>query len=89
MEIIISFTIFLIAMLLGRLCFQVGEICFIGFEQIAISASFKNKLTDSLLKRAVKLIERAFYLLNNVFTYNIQKGAQSNLIYTEFHIFLG
>ncbi|MFC4666878.1 hypothetical protein [Falsiporphyromonas endometrii] len=72
MEITILLTILLIIISLGRLFFQEGKICPIGWKL--------TSLHNCLSHRTEKLIMRKLYLLNIVTFSFTQKAAQTTLI---------
>lgn len=72
MEINILFTLHIIVILLGGLFFQGAKLCPKGGVQI--------DLCSSLSCRAVKLVMKGSYLLNNVVVSNAPKATQITLI---------
>ncbi|MFC4666033.1 hypothetical protein [Falsiporphyromonas endometrii] len=89
MGILITLIILLFLVQLGRSCYQEATIRLIGSEQIITSASIKSNGPIYLFLWAVKLEERALYLLNTVAASNALQGNQISLIYNEFHTIRG
>ncbi|MFC4665387.1 hypothetical protein [Falsiporphyromonas endometrii] len=80
MEISILLTILLIIISLGGTSLREGKICLINEDQIDASLSVNYNLKNVLSQCAVKLVPKAFYMLNNIAMDLIQKATQKTLI---------
>lgn len=89
MEIILLLTTLLTIMLLGVSRLRDGKIYLFGQEQIDDYKCIKYNLINYLSSCAVKFRMKDLYLLNIVTLFNIQKGAQTTPVYTEFHTYWG
>ncbi|MFC4666514.1 hypothetical protein [Falsiporphyromonas endometrii] len=89
MEISILFTVLLMIVSLGGLLLRAGKICLVMDQKRDAFPAIKYDLANYLAFRAVKLVMREVYLLNNVATTTTPKGAQTTFIQLQNHKFEG
>ncbi|MDO4672227.1 MAG: hypothetical protein Q4A76_04900 [Porphyromonadaceae bacterium] len=89
MEISILFTFLLMIVSLGGLLLQGGKICLMMDQKADTFPDIIYKLVNYLSLKAVKLIVREIYLLNNITLSTVSKATQITFIQLQNHKFKG